>query len=148
MFQSSWKPRKDQRSYFTRSSKAAVLPAVWTSPASCLWSQTLLRPPLEHTAKITLSILITLIWKSTASVTAPKLSFRKSLPCFTLREVMVLTNEDMIIDSSSGHTDRFFGVKQKEGWLNKCDRINKWMNQSPVTSEGWWMVTQLSNTMF
>lgn len=35
------------------------------------------------------------------------------LPCLTLREVMVLTNEDMIIDSSSGHTDRFCKIKRK-----------------------------------
>ena len=29
------------------------------------------------------------------------------LPCFTLREVIVLTKEDMMIDSSSGQTERF-----------------------------------------
>jgi len=29
------------------------------------------------------------------------------LPCFTLSEVIVFTKEDMMIDSSSGHTERF-----------------------------------------
>lgn len=30
-----------------------------------------------------------------------------NLPCFTLSEVIVFTKEDMMIDSSSGHTERF-----------------------------------------
>jgi len=31
-----------------------------------------------------------------------------SSPCLTLSDVIVLTNEDMMMDSSSGHTDRFY----------------------------------------
>lgn len=40
------------------------------------------------------------------------------IPCLTLSEVIVLTNEDIIIDSSSGHTDKFCKNVQDKRIIN------------------------------
>lgn len=37
----------------------------------------------------------------------PSSSTSFQLPCLRFREERVLTNEDIMMDSSSGHTDRF-----------------------------------------
>ena len=52
--------------------------------------------------------LLPLLWLTSKYRARTHMSYcNNQSPCLTLREVMVLTKEDMMMDSSSGHTDRF-----------------------------------------